>query len=107
MKSKRRKRPAAPKDMTSPYACLTREFLASLYQEARDNSPWPPPEETIDIVAELTDRATDKAILVVVDGEQHWIPRSQIRNVTKIGRRRRELEVTLWWVKQANLTEYL
>ncbi|OHD23869.1 MAG: hypothetical protein A2Y38_17420 [Spirochaetes bacterium GWB1_59_5] len=51
-------------------------------------------------------KQTDKALLVDVDGTQHWIPQSQIHDNSEVYKAGTEgiLIITDWIAKQRNLT---
>ena len=95
--------------MASPYRTLSRELLSALYVEARENQPWPPPIETVDVKVSKVIAETDKAMLAVIDGREYWVPFSCIMEEPESAARswNREVEITLWWVKQANLPGYI
>lgn len=78
-------------------------MLSALWQESREFKPWPPPEETVDVLVQKCRHDTDKALLVVIRGRQMWLPISQIRSDIDEASRawNTEVEVTLWWAQQA------
>jgi hypothetical protein len=49
--------------------------------------------------------ATAKALLCVVGGEEHWVPRSQIHDNSEVYEKGHEgkLVVTAWWADKAGL----
>lgn len=59
--------------------------------------------ETFEDVAAVGE--TEKAVLVDFDGEQHWVPKSQIHEDSEVQAKGDEgdLDVTLWWAQQVGL----
>lgn len=59
---------------------------------------------TVELDVERVKRATDKALLCVVDGDEVWIPRSQIVEGGKLDADAEEesagdMLVTAWWAR--------
>jgi hypothetical protein len=54
------------------------------------------------ISAEIT-RATDKAVLVEIDGEQHWIPRSVCLEGDMLDVGDTDIIVADWWLEKEGL----
>ena len=52
-------------------------------------------------------RATEKAILCSIDGDEHWIPQSQITDLSEVYKVGDEgkLVITGWFAKQSGLGE--
>ena len=57
-------------------------------------------EDKFTINVEQVDRETDKACLLVVDGQPIWMPKSQILGAVAVG----EVEITKWIAEQKGLT---
>lgn len=52
-------------------------------------------------------RETEKALLVEIEGEEHWVPKSQIHEDSEVFERGGEglLVVSKWWAKRQGLGE--
>lgn len=53
-------------------------------------------------------RSTDKALLCIWDGEEHWVPKSMIHDDSEVfedtdGANEGTLVVKYWWAEQAGL----
>ena len=48
-------------------------------------------------------KATDKAVLIVVDGEDHWVPRSVCLDGDSLAEGDEDLIVADWWLKKEGL----
>jgi hypothetical protein len=49
---------------------------------------------------------TDKALLCIIDGDEHWVPKSQIVDDSEVYAKGHEgeLQVRKWWADKAGLT---
>jgi hypothetical protein len=62
-------------------------------------------EETYSVDAECI-RETDKALLCLIDGEEVWVPKSQIHDDSEVYSLENGdgmLIVTMWWAEQKGL----
>jgi len=51
-------------------------------------------------------RSTDKALLVKIDGDEYWLPKSQVLNADEVDPGvfgTQELEISRWWLKEQGL----
>ena len=61
--------------------------------------------ETCDVVVSKCLAETDKAVLVVIDGRQHWLPRSHVMDPVSRRTWNQWVEVSWWWAKKAGILE--
>lgn len=69
------------------------------------NRDWQPDDDTVSFDDVHCIRATEKAILVDIDGDEHWIPQSHVHDnseVYKLGQRG-TLVITRWIATQRGL----
>ena len=61
--------------------------------------------ETVTFEDVACEAATDAAILVVIDGEKHWFPKSQVDDDSEVWKRgdQGKLVVSAWIAKQKGL----
>lgn len=61
--------------------------------------------ETTDLGCEDVKAETDKALLCVIDGEEHWVPKSQIHDDSPVYKKGQSgtLIVTAWWANKRGL----
>lgn len=65
----------------------------------------------MDEVAEFEDvtvkAQTERAILCEIDGEEHWVPQSQVHDVSEVWKKgdTGKLVVARWWAVKEGLTE--
>ncbi len=72
--------------------------MASRYEDGR--------EDTVSFDVETVEAETEKAILVEIEGEKEWVPKSQITEDSEVYSKKSgggELIVTRWWAEQAGL----
>lgn len=63
---------------------------------------------TFDLKIDLVEKETERAFLVIIDGEKYWLPKSQIRGgEDKLEEKAEDVEVTVnsWWAEQEGLGE--
>jgi hypothetical protein len=67
-------------------------------------------DEDEDSTAQFNDvqatRSTDKALLCIINGDEHWVPKSQIHDNSEVyeNGHKGKLVVTAWWADKAGLT---
>jgi len=54
--------------------------------------------ETVTLAYESIEHMTDKATLLIIEGDKVWVPKSQTLEATD-----KEVTVTLWWVEKQGL----
>lgn len=63
-------------------------------------------DETIEFDVEKVKHETSKAILVEIEGDEHWVPKSQISDDSEVFSREHgegTLIVSQWWAEQEGL----
>jgi len=75
--------------------------------EYEDVDPWPDErEELIEIAWDSVKASTDHAMLVVIDGNEIWLPKSQMHNVQRAKGRfsnAGSCEIPLWLAEEKDL----
>jgi hypothetical protein len=62
--------------------------------------------DTVEFEVEEVKVETDKAILVEIEGEEYWVPKSQVDDASEVYSKEHgsgTLVVALWWAEQKGL----